>query len=205
MVPFHNYPAGRARGNHWGDALTLLVTSARSPFHFSLHASDPTDPDGGSRKDTGHTFICGPTGSGKTVFIGFLVAMLTRAQASRRSSSTRTGGLRSWFGRLGGEYCALKSGEPTGFNPLKLPPTPLNVEFLKSWLRVLVRPATGAGLSVRQQADLDQALRGTLALELSARRLSRLIEFLDATDAEGLYARLAPLVRGRAWGLRLGL
>lgn len=32
MSPFHNYPVGRARGNHWGDALTLLITSARSPF-----------------------------------------------------------------------------------------------------------------------------------------------------------------------------
>ena len=75
---FHNYPAGRASGNHWGDALSLFVTSARSPYHFSLHASDPTDPEGGSRKDTGHTLICGPTGSGKTVFIGFLIAMLDR-------------------------------------------------------------------------------------------------------------------------------
>jgi type IV secretion system protein VirB4 len=46
-------------------------------------------------------------------------------------------------------------------------------------------------LTTREDADLDQALRGTLALELSARRLSRLIEFLDPTDAEGLYARLA--------------
>ena len=191
MVPFHNYPAGRARGNHWGDALTLLITSARSPFHFSLHASDPTDPDGGSRKDTGHTLICGPTGSGKTVFIGFLVAMLTRAEATQIIFD-KDRGLEILVRALGGEYCALKSGDPTGFNPLKLPPTPLNVEFLKSWLRVLVRPATGAGLSVRQQADLDQALRGTLALELSARRLSRLMEFLDATDAEGLHARLAP-------------
>ena len=45
MVPFHNYPAGRASGNHWGEALTLLVTSAHSPYHFSLHASDPTDPE----------------------------------------------------------------------------------------------------------------------------------------------------------------
>ena len=73
-------PGGPRHGNHWGDALALLVTSARSPYYFSLHASDPTDPDGGSRKDTGHTFICGPTGSGKTVFIGFLVA---HAGASR--------------------------------------------------------------------------------------------------------------------------
>src|SRR6185503_6796981 len=78
MAAFHNFPAGRATGNHWGDALTLLISSARSPYYFSLHASDPTDPDGGSRKDTGHTFICGPTGSGKTVFVGFLVAMLAR-------------------------------------------------------------------------------------------------------------------------------
>jgi len=76
MAAFHNYPTGRAHGNHWGEAATVFMTRARTPFHFSLHASDPADPDGGSRRDTGHTFICGPTGSGKTVFIGFLISML---------------------------------------------------------------------------------------------------------------------------------
>ena len=190
MVPFHNYPAGRATENHWGEALTVLATSARSPFHFSLHASDPTDPEGGSRKDTGHTLICGPTGSGKTVFIGFLVAALTRAGATQILFD-KDRGLEILVRALGGEYCPLKSGEPTGFNPLKLPPTPHNIEFLKGWLRVLLRPAQGA-LTVRQQADLDQALRGTLALALPDRRLSRLLEFLDSTDAEGLHARLSP-------------
>ena len=190
MVPFHNYPAGRATGNHWGEALTVLVTSARSPFYFSLHASDPKDPEGGSRKDTGHTLICGPTGSGKTVFIGFLLAQLTR-QGAAQVIFDKDRGLEILVRALGGEYCALKNGESTGFNPLKLSPSAQNVEFLKAWLRVLCRPSTGA-LTVRQQADLDQALRGTLALETSARRLSRLIEFLDATDAEGLHARLSP-------------
>jgi type IV secretion system protein VirB4 len=190
MSPFHNYPAGRATGNHWGEALTVLVTSAHSPFHFSLHASDPTDPEGGSRKDTGHTLICGPTGSGKTVFIGFLVAQLSR-QGAAQVLFDKDRGLEILVRALGGDYCALKNGERTGFNPLALTPNPLNVEFLKAWLRVLVRPASGE-LTVRQQADLNQALRGTLALESSARRLSRFIEFLDATDPEGLYARLAP-------------
>jgi type IV secretion system protein VirB4 len=190
MVPFHNYPAGRASGNHWGEALTVLITNARSPFHFSLHASDPADPEGGSCRDTGHTLICGPTGSGKTVFIGFLVAMLTRRGATQILFD-KDRGLEILVRALGGEYCALRSGEPTGFNPLQLPPTPLNIEFMKAWLRVLVRPASGA-LSVRQQADLDAALRGTLALPLPVRRLSRLMEFLDPTDAEGLYARLSP-------------
>jgi type IV secretion system protein VirB4 len=190
MVPFHNYPAGRAKGNHWGDALTVLVTSARSPFHFSLHASDPTDPEGGSRKDTGHTLICGPTGSGKTVFIGFLVALLKRQGASQVLFD-KDRGLEILVRAMGGEYCPLKNGEATGFNPLKLPVTPLNIEFLKAWLRVLVRPAVGA-LSVRQEADLDQALKGALALPPPARRLSRLLEFLDSTDSEGLFGRLAP-------------
>ncbi|HUX74095.1 MAG TPA: VirB4 family type IV secretion/conjugal transfer ATPase [Steroidobacteraceae bacterium] len=194
MAPFHNYPCGRASGNHWGDALALLITAARSPYYFSLHASDPADPQGGSRKDTGHTLICGPTGSGKTVFIGFMVAMLCRQRATQVIFD-KDRGLEILVRALGGEYLPLASGVPTGFNPLQLEPTPANVEFLKCWLRELAGTAAGmhgaAPLGVREQADLDQALRGTLALDAAARRLSRLIEFLDPTDAQGPHARLA--------------
>ena len=191
MAPFHNYPTGRATGNHWGDALSLFVTSARSPYHFSLHASDPTDPEGGSRKDTGHTLICGPTGSGKTVFIGFLIAMLERRGVTQVVFD-KDRGLEILIRALGGEYLPLKNGVSTGFNPLQLPVTPANVEFLKTWLQTLsVAPTQSHRAPVREAADLDQALRGTLALDPTARRLSRLIEFLDPTDPEGLHARLA--------------
>jgi type IV secretion system protein VirB4 len=192
MAPFHNYPTGRASGNHWGDALSLFVTSARSPYYFSLHASDPMDPDGGSRKDTGHTLICGPTGSGKTVFIGFLIAMLAR-QGVTQVVFDKDRGLEILLRALGGEYLPLKNGVPTGFNPLQLPITPANVEFLKAWLLCLSAGSAQARRAspVREAADLDQALRGTLALEPEARRLSRLVEFLDPTDPEGLHARLA--------------
>jgi len=194
MAPFHNYPMGRANGNHWGDALALLITSARSPYYFSLHASDPSDPEGGSRKDTGHTLICGPTGSGKTVLIGFLIAMLGR-QSVTQIVFDKDRGLEILVRAMGGEYLPLKGGMPTGFNPLQLPVTPANVEFLKAWLRELSGANKAAGGSiarpVREQTDLDQALRGTLALDAPARRLSRLVEFLDPTDPEGLHARLA--------------
>jgi type IV secretion system protein VirB4 len=194
MSPFHNHPLGRAHGNHWGEALSLFVTSARSPYYFSLHASDPSDPDGGSRKDTGHTLICGPTGSGKTVFIGFMVAMLAR-QGATQVIFDKDCGLEILVRALGGDYMPLKNGVPTGFNPLQLPATPGNVEFLKTWLRELSREEQRSSHrdanAVRESADLDQALRGTLALEPAARRLSRLVEFLDPTDPEGLHARLA--------------
>jgi type IV secretion system protein VirB4 len=187
QAAFHNFPSGRPTGNHWGDALTLLITSASSPYYFSLHASDPTDPEGGSRKDTGHTFICGPTGSGKTVFVGFLVAMLSR-QGVTQVVIDKDRGLEILVRAMGGTYLPLKNGAPTGCNPLQLPPTPENVEFLKGWLRSLL--GAGTALSIREEADLDHALRGTLALDGAARRLSRLIEFTDATRAEGIHARL---------------
>lgn len=192
MAPFHNYPTGRAAGNHWGEALSLFITSARSPYHFSLHASNPLDPDGGSRKDTGHTLICGPTGSGKTVFIGFLLAMLDRQNVTQVVFD-KDRGLEILIRALGGEYLPLKNGVPTGFNPLQLPVTPANVEFLKIWLReISMEPSQSrTPARAREHADLDQALRGTLALEHKARRLSRLVEFLDPTDPEGLHARLA--------------
>ena len=193
MAPFHNFPMGRATGNHWGDALALLITSARSPYYFSLHANDPGAPDGGSRKDTGHTLICGPTGSGKTVFIGFMIGMLVR-QGATQVVFDKDRGLEILVRALGGEYFPLKNGVATGFNPLQLPATPANVEFLKIWLQELCAVRTGVtshGNSVREQADLDQALRGTLALDASARRLSRLVEFLDPTTPEGLHARLS--------------
>jgi type IV secretion system protein VirB4 len=192
MASLHNFPVGRAAGNHWGDALSVFVTSAGSPYHFSLHASDPTDPDGGSRKDTGHTLICGPTGSGKTVFIGFAVAMLAR-QGVTQVIFDKDRGLEILVRALGGEYLPLRSGRPTGFNPLQLPTDPENVEFLKAWLRVLATVGRGGDTrrAVRESADLDQALRGTLALAPEARRLSRLIEFLDPTDPEGPHARLS--------------
>jgi type IV secretion system protein VirB4 len=191
MAAFHNYPSGRANGNHWGDALTILVTSACSPYYFSLHASDPASTEGGSRRDTGHTFICGPTGSGKTVLVGFLVAMLNRCRITQVVID-KDRGLEILVRALDGEYLRLRNGVATGFNPLQLPSAPAHVEFLKSWLRLLVRPPGRPELGMRQQADLDQALHGTLALQPAARRLSRLIEFLDPTDPEGMYARLAP-------------
>jgi type IV secretion system protein VirB4 len=187
LSAWHNYPKGRRSGNHWGDALTLFKTSAGSPFYFSLHASDPADAE--APRDIGHTFLCGPTGSGKTVLIGFLIAMLTKQRATQVVFD-KDRGLELLVRALGGTYLPLRNGRPTGFNPLQLEPTPGNVEFLKGWVRALsVRPKPH---SAREAADLDHALLGTLALERGARRLSRLIEFLDPTDPEGVYAGLAP-------------
>jgi type IV secretion system protein VirB4 len=189
FFPFHNYPRGRATGNHWGPSLMVLKTSAGSPYHFSLHASDPKDPDGGSRRDTGHTFICGPTGSGKTVFVGFCIGLLHTAGAAQVVFD-KDRGLEILIRSLGGRYLPLRRGSVSGCNPLQLDPNPANRAFLSKWLRSLVSRG-GRDLNVQEEIELDEALRGVFTLPREIRRLSRLLEFLDPTRPDGVHARLS--------------
>lgn len=130
-------------------------------------------------------------GTGKTTVLGFLVSMLTSLNVTQVLFD-KDEGLHILVRALGGAYLPLRNGVATGCNPLQLPATPDHVEFLKHWLHRLVQRSPDDVLTVRQQEDLDQALRGTLSLDPGARRLSRLLEFLDPTDPEGVFARLRP-------------
>lgn len=190
LATLHDYPAGRAEGNHWGTALAQLRTRAGTLYHFSLHATDPRDPTGGSRRDTGHTFVCGPTGSGKTVFISFLVCLLER-QGVTQILFDKDRGLEVLVRALDGLYLPLKRGVQTGCNPLQIGDGERERAFLRRWLLMLIeRP--GRPLTVREEAEVDDALGGLLALDCASRRLSRLLEFLDPTSLDGPHARLRP-------------
>src|SRR3546814_8975192 len=59
----HNFALGQRQGNHWGDAVTLLETTAAGPYFFNFHQGD-----------LGNFTIIGPSGSGKTVALNFLLA-----------------------------------------------------------------------------------------------------------------------------------
>ncbi len=188
MAAFHNFPVGRASGNHWGEALALLITSARSPYYFSLHASDPKDPDGGSRKDTGHTFICGPTGSGKTVFIGFMVSMLAR-QGVTQVLFDKDRGLEILVRALGGEYLPLRNGVPTRLQSAATT-RDAREHRVPEELAALAGPRTLAVVDTRGGRPRPCPARH-LGARAPDRRLSRLIEFTDATRPDGVHARLA--------------
>jgi type IV secretion system protein VirB4 len=191
MAPFHNFPVGRATGNHWGDAMAVLVSNAKSNYYFSLHASDPKDPTGGSKKDVGHTSIYGQVGSGKTVLIGFLICMNRKLNVTQVIFD-KDYGLEILIRALGGCYLPIQNKKKTGFNPLQLDPTPGNKEFMSQWLQQLAKNPNRP-LTVRESKDLERALQGTLEeiVDKKYRRLSRVIEHLDKRDPEGLYARLS--------------
>src|SRR5689334_2441948 len=126
FISLHGFPMGRARGNHWGEAVTVFETTSATPYFFNFHEGD-----------LGNFTIIGPSGSGKTVVLNFLAA-----QAQKFSPRTilfdKDRGSEIFVRALGGRYERITRGTPTGFNPLRLPDTAVNRAFLRDWLCVLL-------------------------------------------------------------------
>jgi len=131
FISLHGFPMGRATGNHWGEAVTVLETTSATPFFFNFHEGD-----------LGNFTIIGPSGSGKTVVLNFLAAQ-SQKFAPRTILFDKDRGSEIFLRSLGGRYERITRGGATGFNPLALPDTAVNRAFLKEWLTNLLQ-AEGA-------------------------------------------------------------
>lgn len=74
--------------------------------------------------------------------------------------------------RIGGQYYALERGVPTGFNPLQLPPTETNIQFVEKLVKILV----GGVRNAAEDLEISQAVRTIMRddMPLELRRLSAL-------------------------------
>ncbi len=200
LSPFHNYPAGRKTGNHWGDAITMLLSDANTPYHFSFHASDPEDPDGGTKKDVGHTLVLGPTGAGKTVFVTAMQTLLDKFRASY-VCFTKDNDQELVIRALGGKFRPLKMGSPTGFNPFQLDPTKKNILFWNKLVKSLVtRP-----LLLKDEREIEESIHWLAGLDCKDRRLGKLLDYLDKGTQDSVYYYLRKWCYARAPGEEDGL
>jgi type IV secretion system protein VirB4 len=174
----HNFPRGRAAGNHWGEAVTLFETTAAGPYHFNFHQGD-----------LGNFTIIGPSGSGKTVVLNFLLAQ-ARKFRPRIVFFDKDRGAEIFIRAIGGRYDRLQPGTPSGLNPLQLPDTAVNRAFLIDWLCQLA----GAP-DVAEVAQIRDAVDVSFAQERQHRRLSHLVELFrggQRPHAADLWSRLRP-------------
>ena len=181
----HNFPIGRATGNHWGDAVTLFETTAAGPYHFNFHASN------GGGGDLGNFTVIGPSGSGKTVIVNFLLAQARRF-SPRIVFFDKDRGAELFIRAIGGKYEALRPGEASGLNPLLLPDTADNRRFLIDWVG---RLAGGAALDAAEQRQIKDAVDANFAAPLALRRLCHFVELLRGghrPHSDDLHARLRP-------------
>jgi type IV secretion system protein VirB4 len=188
LSPFHSYPIGQKDGNEWGPAVALLKTASGSPYYFNLHYGD-----------LGNTFMCGPSGAGKTVIVNFMLSQLEKHDP-HVVFFDKDRGADLYVRAAGGSYLPLKNGVPTGCAPLKaLDLTPENKVFLARWVGKLVSSGTRE-LTVTELRDISDAIDGLADLPADRRTIGALRTFLNNTDPEGIAIRLRRWERGGPLG-----
>jgi type IV secretion system protein VirB4 len=178
LASLHNFPVGKAHGNHWGEAVTLFETTAAGPYFFNFH-----------QNDLGNFTIIGPSGSGKTVVLNFLLAQ-ARKFAPRIVFFDKDRGAELFVRAIGGQYDRLRPGFSSGLNPLQLPDTAANRQFLSDWLTLLA-----GGTDSTESELIRDAIDANFAQPVARRRLRYLVELFRGyarPHASDLYARLRP-------------
>lgn len=176
----HGFALGQAAGNHWGEAVTLLETTSATPFFFNFHNGD-----------LGNFSVIGPSGSGKTVVMNFLAAQAQKF-APRTILFDKDRGAELFVRGIGGRYDRISTGQPSGFNPLALPDTPVNRAFLRDWLAVLLK-ADGP----EELATIAGAVDASYSNDASLRRLRHFRELLAGArrpEPGDLADRLSPWI-----------
>jgi type IV secretion system protein VirB4 len=193
LAPFHNFARGKRIGNPWGEALALMKTPSGQPYYFNFHAS-PDAKDSTDEKYPGNTFICGSTGVGKTALVMALLAFALKYPGLRAVFFDKDRGAEIGIRALGGEYFALKRGEPTGFNPFQFAPTEDNLTFCERLVRQLVKSAdeNAPPLSAAEESDISRAVRTVMSdhVSMGVRCLSAVAQNLQVTGDNSLRARL---------------
>jgi len=174
----HNFALGRAHGNHWGEAVTLLETTAAGPYYFNFHQGD-----------LGNFTVIGPSGSGKTVVLNFLLAQ-ARKFRPRIIFFDKDRGAELFIRAIGGRYDLLRSGTPSGLNPLQLPDNAANRQFLIDWVALLA-----GGADIDEIARIKDAIDANYEQPEDHRRLRHLAELFRGghrPTASDLWSRLRP-------------
>ncbi|MBB4574565.1 VirB4 family type IV secretion/conjugal transfer ATPase [Rhizobium lentis] len=188
LSPYHSYPTGQKDGNEWGPAVAMLKTASGSPFYFNFHHGD-----------LGNTFVCGPSGAGKTVLLNFMLSQLEKHDP-HMVFFDKDRGADLFVRAVGGTYLPLTNGTATGFAPLKaLELTAENKIFLTGWIARLVGSARGE-LSSTELRDIASAVDGVADLPVEHRSIGALRTFLNNTDPEGIASRLRRWERGGPLG-----
>lgn len=94
LMPLSSVWAGPARNEHLdGPPLLYAETSGSTPFRLTTHAGD-----------VGHTFIAGPTGSGKSVLLALLALQFRRYPGSQIFAFDFGGSMRAAALAMGGDW-----------------------------------------------------------------------------------------------------
>ena len=171
----HNYPIGKHKGNHWGEAITVLETISGTPYYFNIHVGQ-----------VGNSIFIGPMGSGKTLLLSAILAL-----------SVKFGGWRFVFDKdrgmeivtraLNGQYNFIEPGKPSGMAPLQLKDTPENRAFNRLLFKKILSIHTP--LTPQEEKRIEKAIEGIYELAPQERSFRNLAPFLGVAEPQSLRER----------------
>jgi type IV secretion system protein VirB4 len=193
LSSMHNFAAGQTDSLHWKRPITILETNSQTPYWFNFH-----------ERDVGHFLVTGPTGSGKTVALSFLLAQAMRISPCPRAVFFDKDRAAEIFIRaIGGSYDVLTPGVPTGFNPFQMENSGTNRSFLLKLIRTMVCAGGRQPLSQEEDDNLEQALLRLMGEPRSERTLAQFSSLLvgrSRSNADDLHSRLRSWIDGdKAW------
>ena len=178
FASFHNYPSGKRKKNHWGDAVTVLNTVSGTPYFFSFHV-----------RDVGHSMIIGPTGAGKTVLLNFLCAQAQKFNC-RLFFFDKDRGAEIFIRAIRGRYIIPNAAKTSGFNPFQLEDNSTNRSFLIEFMKALVMIGD-APLPAHEVERINEAVQGNYKLPKEQRRLRNIAPFMGLGGPGTLAGRLS--------------
>ena len=184
FAPHYGAPR-REDPHHWDEAVAVHPTMEGTAYEFSHHI-----------EDAGNTFVCGMTGSGKTSLLAFWLCRFVQ-MGVRAMVLDKDRGLELTTRALGGSYVVIDEDHATGFDPFGFPRTPVAEGFVHD----LVHAMVGDPWTAADSAAVLAAVRSVWDFEApELRRLTGLVGALDATDPNGVAARLGPWLEGGRYG-----
>lgn len=167
------------------EALAVFPTVFNTPFYFNFH-------DGA----LAHTFVVGPSRSGKSVMMNYLNTMWLRYGSTRVIvfDKDRTSRIPTLMND--GVYFEMSAGSSMKLNPISLCSDSAHHSFLVSWLINLIE-SRGYHVTAEDESEVFKAVEATASLSLPEERtLSALIVHLP----ERLQVQLETFTRGQAYG-----
>jgi type IV secretion system protein VirB4 len=143
-------------------SLVAFETEDHGLFHFNLHV-----------EDVGHTLVFGPTRTGKSFLLNFVIA-----HAQKYGPYTFIldvgGSYRLLTEALNGSYVSVRPAKlPFSINPFALEPTAANTEFQFAFTKLLIE-LVGGNLSNGDEKEIFEAIQAIQLLAPEQRRLSTL-------------------------------
>lgn len=185
MIPWFQPAQGERKNLFLGaPALAVFETEDQSLFYFNPHV-----------QDVGHMLMLGPTGKGKSFTLNFFIVSAQQYEPYTLIFDLG-GSFRQTVELLGGSYVQFRPDRRSfSINPFSLEPTAANLEFLFSFVKLLVE-SVGYQMTDVEERAVFEAIQSLYVLDAPQRRLLSLSNMVPRTVGE----RLKRWVEGEQYG-----